>query len=803
VRPFDQAQVAGYALLPDVTGQPTLIVRVLQPRTIYERGQAAIWYFVLALLAMGLTAGGVTTGLLHRLVLRRMATLDAQVETIGARRDPAARVTLDGHDELSHLSAAINDMLVALAAATAAREESERRHQAMMQQIAESIYIVDATTGHILEVNDAGAALLGYTPGELTGRTMFEFTSLGEQPDQQPNLANPAPRSGTHIAQHRDGTKLAIDYHASLITWGAGHAICAVVRDITERQAAEAALRASEQRFRTVFENAFDGIFLIDAQGVCLDANAAACTLVGRPKEVMSGPALFDLLAARPVHDAPGRWEQALGAGDLQGEYTFQQPDARHRTVEVRAKANVLPACHLIVMRDISARKSLEEQLAYQAFHDGLTRLPNRALFMERLTHALAEGPAPQWGLAVLFLDLDNFKVINDSLGHRMGDQLLVAVGERLQRCARPSDTVARLGGDEFTLLLDGVTDLDRAAQVAQRILDEMRAPFTLEDQQVVISPSIGIALSPGGKGTAADVLRDADLAMYAAKHYGKAGYTVFDPAMNSQAWKRMTLEVELRRAIEGGELRVFYQPVVDLANGQIAAVEALVRWEHPQRGLISPAEFIPIAEETGLIVPLGRWVLETACRQVRAWQIATPQAPPLRLNVNLSARQVQQPALIAEIGAILATTGFPTAALTLEITENLTIDRADGALAVLTQLKALGVHLVIDDFGTGYSALSYLKRYPLDGLKLDRSFVDRLDQDPEDTAIIHAILAVAHALHLSVTAEGIETVEQLAALRALGCAWGQGYYFAHPLPPAEFDSRYTAATALLTRSAG
>ncbi len=548
-----------------------------------------------------------------------------------------------------------------------------------------------------------------------------------------------------------------------------------------------------------MFENAFDGIFLIDAQGVCLDANAAACTLAGRPKQVLGGLALFDLLAALPVLDAPGRWEPALDAGDLQGEYTFQQPDGSHHTVEVRAKADVLPGCHLIVMRDISERKGLEKQLAYQAFHDGLTHLPNRALFMERLTCALAAGTAPRQRLAVLFLDLDNFKVINDSLGHSMGDQLLVAVGERLQRCARRGDTVARLGGDEFTLLLDGVTDLDRAAQVAERILDEMRAPFTLQDQQVFISPSIGIARSPAVGGTAADVLRDADLAMYAAKHYGKGGYTVFDPAMNSQAWDRMTLELDLRRAIEGGELRVYYQPLIDLASEQIIGVEALVRWEHPQRGLISPAEFIPIAEETGLIVPLGLWVLETACRQVRAWQVATPQAPPLRLNVNLSARQVQQPTLIAEIGAILAITGFPIAALTLEITENLTIDRADGALAMLTRLKALGVHLVIDDFGTGYSALSYLKRYPIDGLKLDRSFVDGLDQDPEDTAIIHAILAVAHALNLSVTAEGIETVEQLSALRALGCAWGQGYYFARPLPPAEFGTLYAAApTSLL-----
>lgn len=440
---------------------------------------------------------------------------------------------------------------------------------------------------------------------------------------------------------------------------------------------------------------------------------------------------------------------------------------------------------------DITSSKTTEAELLHQAFHDVLTGLPNRVCFVEQLERAIEQAKQdPDRVFAVLFLDLDRFKLVNDSLGHIVGDRLLIAIAHRLKTCVGAKDTIARLGGDEFTILLENVKDLDRATQVADRICQELSLPFNLNGHEVFTSVSIGIAISTFGYDRAEDLLRDADTTMYRAKSTGKARYEVFDRAMQNQAMARLQLEIDLRWALERQELHVYYQPILSLNNSKIAGFEALVRWQHPQRGWISPAEFIPVAEEAGLIVPLGWWVLREACRQMRAWQQQALTHLPLTISVNISGKQFAQPNLVKEIQQILQETGLDASSLKLEITESVLVDKTEAAVAILKQLKALGIGLSIDDFGTGYSSLSYLHQMPIDTLKIDRSFVNNVDCDPEKIEIIRTIVGLAWNLGMNVVAEGVETKKQMYQLRALKCDYGQGYFFSRPV-----DAK--AATAL------
>ena len=436
-------------------------------------------------------------------------------------------------------------------------------------------------------------------------------------------------------------------------------------------------------------------------------------------------------------------------------------------------------------MTDVSQRKVAEERLLHAAFHDGLTGLPNRALFMDRLSHVVARSrrlPASQF--AVLFLDLDRFKVVNDSLGHSVGDQLLVAIARRLERCLRPADTVARLGGDEFTILLEDIGDVRGATRVADRIHVELVRAFRLAGQEVFTSSSIGIAL-----GNAAEdpetLLRNADLAMYQAKANGKARHEVFDRDMHAQAMELMRLETELRKALERGEFRVFYQPLMELDGGRLHGFEALVRWAHPERGLLGPGAFLEVAEETGLIVALGRWVLNRACADVARWQREFDR-PDLTVSVNLAGKQLAQPTLVTEVEEALRQSDLDPATLVLEITENAVMERADQSRALLEKLRELGPSLHMDDFGTGLASLAYLRRFPLDTLKIDRSFVDGMTEDAEDAAIVRTIVALARSLDMGIVAEGIETDAQLRMLEELGVDLGQGYLWSKPVPAAE-----------------
>jgi diguanylate cyclase (GGDEF)-like protein len=435
------------------------------------------------------------------------------------------------------------------------------------------------------------------------------------------------------------------------------------------------------------------------------------------------------------------------------------------------------------VAADVTERERARERLRHQALHDPLTDLPNRTLFMDRLEHALAtlewsEGDA----VAVLFVDLDDFKVVNDSLGHEVGDALLVAVAERL-RVALKEDTVARFGGDEFAILLESIIGPSDATHLARRIIEELRKPFVVEGREVYTSPSIGIVSAASSHDRPKDLLRKADLAMYAAKAKGKACYEAFDPAMSVRATERLEVENDLRRVIERGEIRAHYQPKVLLRTGEIVGTETLMRWEHPERGLLPPAAFISIAEKTDLIVPLGRWVLAEACRQTRGWQDLYSSGPPLGVSVNVSGRQLRHPELVKDVGRVLQETGLEPGSLGLEITESVLVEDELSTLATLRELKCLGIKLMIDDFGTGYSSLSYLKRLPADFLKIDRSFIERLGEDPKDEGIVSAVIELARVLGMEAIAEGVENAEQAAHLRELGCHFAQGNLFSKPLP--------------------
>ena len=450
-----------------------------------------------------------------------------------------------------------------------------------------------------------------------------------------------------------------------------------------------------------------------------------------------------------------------------------------------RQRTAQLEAANRELEREVNERKRAEKRLLYMAFHDKLTGLPNRALLMNRLAEALKRAKHEQdYCFAVLFLDCDRFKVVNDSLGHLVGDQLLIAVARRLESCLRSVDTIARLGGDEFAIILENIEQISDAATVAERIHQELTSPFYIDERKIFINASIGIVQGAKDYDRPEKLLRDADTAMYRAKELGKARYQMFDAAMHARAQKTLNLETDLRLAVERQEFSLHYQPIVSLITGSIIGFEALLRWNHPEKGFVSPAEFIPVAEETGLIVPIGMWGFREACRQLRAWQNQHLTRQPLTISVNLSVKQFSQPDLLDQIDRILTETQLDSRSLKLEITESAIMENSKLATEILQQLKSRQIQLLIDDFGTGYSSLSYLHRFPVDALKVDRSFVSRIGENGENLEIVQAIVTLARNLGMSAIAEGIETAKQLVQLRDLGCEFGQGYFFSRPLAP-------------------
>jgi diguanylate cyclase (GGDEF)-like protein/PAS domain S-box-containing protein len=566
------------------------------------------------------------------------------------------------------------------------------------------------------------------------------------------------------------------------------------------RDAVEAALRETattsrnEKRFRSLVQSTSDVILICAAEGRITYCSPIAKTGWGYSNAGLLGQGLSEFVHADDEPALRELWQQSLNlpGADRRTEMRLRDAGGVWRPTEM-ILINLLqePGVEGIVatVRDITDRKAFEEQLTRQAFYDSLTSLPNRALFQDRLAQAMDRAHRRQGQVGLLFIDLDNFKLVNDSLGHHLGDVLLAEAAARLQACVRVEDTVARLGGDEFVILLHQVTEEADALLMAERVAQQFGRPFTLNGRDVVVTASVGIALEAAGHEAADSLLRNADVAMYRAKTTAQGRHVVFEASMHSDALMRLELESDLRHALERGEFRVHYQPIISLRSGRIVEAEALVRWLHPTRGLVAPSDFVPIAEETGLIVPLGQWVLEQACRQAAVWQAAHPTDPPLTMSVNLSPRQFQQPTLVEQVIRALNEAGLAPGSLKLEITEGVAMRDAEATIIVLERLKQLGVLIAIDDFGTGYSSLAYLRRLPLDVLKIDRSFVTGAGENQEDTAIVRAIISLAHSLELTITAEGIETTRQALLMQSWGCERGQGYYWSQPVDTAMFTT--------------
>lgn len=558
-------------------------------------------------------------------------------------------------------------------------------------------------------------------------------------------------------------------------------------KDITEHKQAKAALAKSEAKFRSLIQNSLDMITLLEANGTVQYESPSIEKIVGYEPEDLLGKNIFEFIHLEDAENVINAFHtivQNPGA-TLTVEFRFQHQDGSWRVLEATGN-NLLddPSVGSIVInsRDITERKWVEEQLRHNALYDELTDLANRTLFMNQLEQEFKRAKRHKdYVFAVLFLDLDRFKVINDSLGHTIGDQLLIAVSQRLKACLREVDTIARLGGDEFAILLNDIREVNDAIHTAERIKKALTLPLNLSGREVFSSVSIGIAISTTGYSRPEDLLRDADTALYRAKALGKGRHEIFDADMHTHAVTLLQLETDLRQAIERQEFQIYYQPIISLETSKIAGFEALVRWRHPQRGLVLPTEFIAIAEETGLIVPIGWWILREACRQMQAWQRQSPMTP-LAISVNLSVRQFTQPELIEQIDQILWETRLDASSLRLEITESVLIENPTSATAILSQLTALGVQLYMDDFGTGYSSLSYLHRFPVSALKIDRSFISNMDSSDKNSEIVRAITTLALALGIDAIAEGVETVEQLAQLRVLKCKYAQGYLFAKPM---------------------
>ena len=577
-----------------------------------------------------------------------------------------------------------------------------------------------------------------------------------------------------HFDQVRNATAIAV----------AGAVLFGLVLVRIAGLSRDSADQKSEARFRALVDNASDAVVVLDGEGRVQYQTPSTERVLGRAAEEMEGRRFTDLLEETDEQRLVLMLSNPSATATL--EWRIQGDDGTWRDLEVVA-ADMRGTIHIdglvLTMRDITERKHLDLELRRQALHDSLTDLPNRTLFLDRVGQALQRAERSHDSVAVLVFDLDDFKMVNDSLGHAAGDDLLIAVAARLSAAMHPGDTLARLGADEFALLLENADSGIALELAALNIQAALHSSFLLRDEEVAMRCSIGMAVGTPLTHSSDDVLRDADLAMYMAKRNGKNRFEQYVPSMHEEASHRLEVAAELRGAIEGGELVVFYQPIVEVSTGRVRGAEALVRWQHPQRGLLAPSEFIPIAESTGLIVPLGRWVLLEACRQTQQWKDAGLADKSFYMSVNLSARHVVDETVLGDVRTALDVSGLAPGALVLEVTETTLIADLKRAGSALAALKRLGIRIAVDDFGTGYSSLAYLSNFPIDLIKVDKSFIDRVASSAEGETMVRAVVELAHTIGLSAIAEGVEHADQVVALEHLGCQFAQGFVFARPMP--------------------
>ncbi|MGA9851565.1 MAG: EAL domain-containing protein [Gammaproteobacteria bacterium] len=685
--------------------------------------------------------------------------------------------------------------------------DMEKKYHSMFENAIEGIY-QSTTDGRVTDANPALARILGYdTPEEMISAGLNIASRVYANPKQRAELLRRIEQNGNYINQEfqifrRDGTTIWVCDNARAVKGANGQVLhyAGTLQDITARKRAEEALVRSEEKYRTLVDMSQDGVFLSQS-GKYVYVNRAFAYMLGYEPEELVGLPTSDIILA-----SNGKLAEQVAA-DSVGHRTIEPHEMHLRCKDVNNQVTASVTVSRIswrgrpasmgTVRDITENKKTEQELVHSAYHDPLTGLPNRNFFMERLSQALEQGGKREVDrFAVLFLDLDRFKLINDSLGHSFGDRLLVSIAKRLRTCLRPADLIARHGGDEFTILLERVQNLDEATAVADRIHEELARAFSVNGREVFSTASIGIVISAPHYKHPDELLRDADTAMYRAKAAGKAGYVVFDDAMHEHVKANLKLETELRHALQRNEFRVYYQPVMELATGRFTGFEALVRWAHPDRGLVAPEHFLAVAEETGLIIPLGWWVMETACAQLSQWRKRYKHlSDNISVSVNIANRQFAHWVLPQRVARVLDTTGIPAKNLCLEITETVFMDNPELAVETISRLRAIGVNLQMDDFGTGYSSLSALRTFKLDTLKIDRSFITGIEHNRSDRAIVRTITVLAADLGMDVVAEGIENSRQLELLRALGCRRGQGYHFSKPFAPNDVE-RYLAALA-------
>ena len=733
-----------------------------------------------AAIAVPLISGTTITGVLGLLCTERDRTFDdIAVETL-SRFGQLAAIALDNARLYSEAQAEIRE-----------RQQTETRYRGLFHGVSDGILLTDHE-GRYIDANPAALTMLGYTHEQLL---RYSVTDIVVAPrDQTAEEFRQFTREGRWRGEVQlrcaDGVLIAVEGQAAVIALATGPLFVSILHDITARKQAEATLHAREERFRALIEHSADGIALLDADLAIQYASPSTTRILGYTPEEFMRCGLIDLIhpddravVARRIAE-----NHATGGTTPTRELRMRHKDGTYCWLEYTGTVLLDdPAVEAIVVnyRDIGERKQGEAKLIHHALHDPLTDLPNRTLFLDRLGQVMVRARRRhEYRYAVCFLDCDRFKTINDSLGHLCGDQLLVTLAQRLVTCLPPESTIARLGGDEFTVLIEETASIEEAEAIVVRLRDALAMPFIIGGHAVSVTASIGVVMGTAAYETPDELLRDADTAMYQAKAKGRARHVLFDPSMHTRALAALQLESDLREAIAGEHLTIHYQPIVRLDTGTLTGFEALVRWTHPQRGPVSPAEFIPLAEETGLIVPLDRWVLREACGQVGRWKIAFPDRDPFTLSVNLSGKHFDRPDLFAGIAAMLAETGLDPHHLNLEITEGTLVSQIDVAATVLADLRARGIQVHLDDFGMGYSSLHYLDRLPIDTIKIDRSFVSGTQSGRGE--FVDTIVALAHALGLTVVAEGVETEEQRTRLHAQGCEYGQGYLFAHPMSESE-----------------